>query len=161
MISIIVALDPDNAIGAGGELLYHIREDLRRFKRLTVGNTVIMGRKTFESLPKGALPDRRNIVITRNPDFSAPGAETAPSLDAALSLASAGSGDVFIIGGGQIYAAALSLADTLEITRIEVRAKNADTWFPEIDPAQWTLVSEEDHSAAEIPYKFQTLIRNI
>ncbi|MDE6276878.1 MAG: dihydrofolate reductase, partial [Muribaculaceae bacterium] len=107
MISIIVAIDRGGAIGRSGDLLYHIREDLRHFKALTVGNTVVMGRKTFESLPKGALPDRRNIVVTRNAQFSAPDIETAPSLEKALEMAADGPGETFIIGGGKIYARAL------------------------------------------------------
>ncbi len=89
MIHVIVAIDENRGIGYGGDMLFHIREDLRRFKALTMGHALIMGRKTFDSLPNGALPGRRNIVITRNPDWSAPGAERARSLDDAIAMAGA------------------------------------------------------------------------
>ncbi len=101
MINIIVAATLDGAIGLRGDMLYYIRPDLQRFKALTTGHTVIMGRKTFESLPKGALPNRRNIVITRQTDFRAPGAELAHSLQEALNMA--GGEEIFIIGGESIY----------------------------------------------------------
>ena len=136
-LSIIVALAADNAIGRRGDLLYHVSADLRRFKALTVGNTVVMGRKTFESLPKGALPDRRNIVISRDPDYTAPGADTFTSLDEAL--AACGEGKTFIIGGAQIYRLALPLADELLVTRFDRTEPDADTWFPEIDDTIWHL----------------------
>ena len=120
MMTIIVAITAGKgAIGRKGDMIYHISDDLRRFKALTTGHTIVMGRRTFESLPKGALPDRRNIVITRNADFTAPAVETAFSLEEALKMAEA-DGEVFVIGGGQIYAQALPLADKLEITLIAV-----------------------------------------
>ena len=102
MITIIVAATRDMAIGRGGDLLYHISDDLKRFKSLTMGWPIIMGRKTFESFPKGALPGRRNIVVTRNAGYTAPGVETASSLDEALAMCK-GSENVFITGGGEIY----------------------------------------------------------
>ena len=95
MIRIIAATGRDGAIGRRGDLAFHISADLRRFKTLTTGHTVVMGRRTFESLPKGALPRRRNIVVTRNPAFSAPGAECAPSLEAALAMAASPQTDTF------------------------------------------------------------------
>lgn len=152
-----MAIDSNGAIGYRQNLLFYIKEDLRRFKKLTTGNTIVMGRRTFESLPKGALPDRRNIVVTRNPDFSAPGAETAPSLEDALRMAS--DSDTYIIGGGQIYAGAMDLADTLEITRIHRAAPQADTFFPEISPQEWEKVAAEDHPEADPPYSFETYRR--
>ena len=112
MINIIVAATLDGAIGLRGDMLYYIRPDLQRFKALTTGHTVIMGRKTFESLPKGALPNRRNIVITRQTDFRAPGAE------------------IFIIGGESIYRAAMPLAQRLYLTQIHAERPDADTFFP-------------------------------
>lgn len=133
MIHIIVAIDRKGAIGKNGDLLFHLRDDLRRFKAITMGNTLVMGRKTFDSLPGGALPGRRNIVITRSEDFSAPGVETAKSPDEALAMAAAGPGDTFIIGGGQIYAATLPLADVLDLTVVDREAPDADTFFPVID----------------------------
>ncbi|MDE6317515.1 MAG: dihydrofolate reductase, partial [Muribaculaceae bacterium] len=114
MITIIAAIGRDNAIGRNGDLAFHLRADMRHFKELTTGHTVVMGRKTFDSLPKGALPNRRNIVITRNPDFAAKGTERASSLDEAIAMA-AGE-EIFIIGGGEIYRQALPLADRMELT---------------------------------------------
>ncbi|MDE6130361.1 MAG: dihydrofolate reductase, partial [Muribaculaceae bacterium] len=105
MVNIIVAATLDGAIGLEGDMLYYIGPDLKRFRELTTGNTIIMGRKTFESLPKGALPDRRNIVVTRQSAFAAPGAETAGSLEEALAMA-AGQ-EIFIIGGESIYRQAM------------------------------------------------------
>lgn len=162
MVNIIVAIDSRGAIGNGGDMVYHISEDLRRFRELTTGNTVVMGRKTFESLPKGALPNRRNIVVSRNPEFEAPGAELAPSLEEALELAAEGPGETFIIGGAQIYAAALPLADRLYLTMIEATAPEADTHFPSIDPSEWrmTELSELMHSAkGAIPFHYATFER--
>lgn len=136
--TIIAAVGRDGAIGRNGNLAFHISADLKHFKALTTGHTVIMGRKTFESLPKGALPDRRNIVITRNAAFSAPGIETAASLEQALRMAAADDG-VFVIGGGTIYARAMPMADCLEITSIDADSPDADTFFPDIDPAVWAV----------------------
>lgn len=137
-IIIIAAVTADNAIGRGGDLIFHIREDLRRFKTLTTGHTVIMGRNTWDSLPQGALPGRRNIVVTRNRSLIFPGAESAASLPDALDLARrAGETDAFIIGGAQIYDAAIGLADRLELTMIDAKAPDADAHFPTVDPAEW------------------------
>lgn len=149
MVSIIAAITADRAaIGRRGDLLFHISADLRHFKQLTSGHTVVMGRKTFESLPKGALPDRRNIVVTRNAGWSAPGVETAHSVEEAIALASQTAGqapeavepEIFIIGGGQLYAAALPLAGRMDLTIVdEPTPADADTFFPEIDPEQWQI----------------------
>lgn len=129
-VNIIVALTRDLAIGRGGDLLYHISDDLKRFKSLTMGWPIIMGRKTFESFPKGALPGRRNIVVTRNGNYTAPGIETAPSVEAALEMC-AGVEKAFVIGGGEIYRQALPLADRLELTLIDAECPDADTRFPD------------------------------
>lgn len=137
-ISIIVALASDGAIGRRGDLLYHVSADLRRFKALTTGNTVVMGRKTFESLPKGALPDRRNIVISRDSAYRAAGADTYTSLDEAIASC-APDDKVFILGGAQIYRLAMPLADELLVTRFDRTEPDADTFFPDIDKATWTL----------------------
>lgn len=128
MINVIVAATLDGAIGLRGDMLYYIRPDLQRFKALTTGHTVIMGRKTFESLPKGALPNRRNIVITRRADFSAPGAEVAHSLQQALDMAEGE--EIFIIGGESIYRAAMPMAQRLYLTQINAERPDADTFFP-------------------------------
>lgn len=137
-IAIIAAVTADNAIGRGGDLIFHIREDLKRFKTLTMGHTVIMGRHTWDSLPNGALPGRRNIVVTRNRSLSFPGAESAASLPDAIELArAAGETEAFIIGGAQIYDAAINLADRLELTMIDATAPDADVHFPAVDPTLW------------------------
>lgn len=155
MTHLIVAIDRKRAIGRAGDQLYYIREDLRHFRTLTMGNTVIMGRKTFEALPKGALPGRKNIVVTRNPSYSAAGAEVAHTLPEALGMAS---GEAFIIGGAEIYRQALPLTDTLHITVIEDEARDADTFFPSIpfDCFRVTAVSSADTMP---PVKFYTLKR--
>lgn len=140
MIRIIAALDRHGAIGRAGDLVFHLRDDLRRFKALTMGSTLVMGRKTFESLP-GALPGRRNIVVTRQSGYSAPGAEVAPDLDSALRMAADGPGDTFIIGGAQVYAQALPLADQLDLTLIPRVAENPDTFFPPIPLADFTVTA--------------------
>ena len=156
MIHIIVAIDRKGAIGKNGDLLFHIREDLRRFKAITMGNTLVMGRKTFESLPGGALPGRRNIVITRSEDFSAPGVETAKSPGEALAMAAAGPGDTFIIGGGQIYAATLPMADVLDITVVDREDPEADTRFPAIDLDAYHIKALDRHDG----FAFITLSKN-
>ncbi|MDE7110629.1 MAG: dihydrofolate reductase [Muribaculaceae bacterium] len=130
-VSIIVAVDRNHAIGRAGDQLFYIKEDLRHFKELTIGHPIIMGRKTFEALPRGPLPGRRNIVVSRNTDFRADGVETAPSLEAAIAMCD-GSDEVFIIGGAQIYGLALPLATDLYVTEIDAEAP-ADTFFPSFE----------------------------
>lgn len=131
-ISIIAAVCRNRALGRGGDLLYHISADLRRFKSLTMGHPIIMGRKTFESFPKGPLPGRRNIVISRQPDYAPAGAEVYASPQEAL--AACGDVDeVFVIGGGQVYAEFLPLASRLLLTEIDAAPNDADTFFPEFD----------------------------
>ena len=148
MIRIICAIADNRAIGYKNDLVYHLRADLRRFKQLTTGHTVLMGRRTFESLPKGALPNRRNIVLTRSKDFQAPGVEVFPSFDAALASCSADE-EVFVIGGASIYREALPKADRLMLTHIHATPAEADTFFPEVSWQEWRLVSEEHHDADE------------
>lgn len=157
MITIIAAIGRDNAIGRNGDLAFHLRADMRHFKELTTGHTVVMGRKTFDSLPKGALPNRRNIVITRNPDFAAAGTQRAASLDEAIAMA-AGE-EIFIIGGGEIYRQALPLADRMELTLIDADTPDADTFFPTIDPARWrklTATTPATDETTALTYTFQT-----
>lgn len=134
-IIIIAAVCGNGAIGRNGDLLYHISADLRRFKALTMGFPIIMGRKTFESFPKGPLPGRRNIVISRNADYRPAGAEIYSTPDAALA-ACADSEKVFIIGGGEIYRLFIPLADRLELTEIDDDPADADTFFPPINGFQ-------------------------
>ncbi len=148
-ISIIVAIAKNNAIGFENKLLYWLPNDLKRFKALTTGNTIIMGRKTFESLPKGALPNRRNIVLSRNTDSSSfPGAECYDSLEKALNSCS-DSEEVFIIGGASIYEQALPIANRLCLTCIDDTPNNADTYFPEINTTEWKETFREEHDIDE------------
>lgn len=142
-LSLICALAENRAIGHQGKLLYYLPADLRHFKALTTGHTILMGRKTFESLPKGALPHRRNVVISRQPDYSAPGIEVFPSFEAALEACAADS-EVYVIGGESVYAAALPLADRLCLTHIHATPAEADTYFPDHDVSLWKEVSRED-----------------
>ena len=136
-ISIIVAIAKNRAIGFENKLLYWLPNDLKRFKALTTGHTIIMGRKTFESLPKGALPNRRNIVLSRQ-DIEFPGAERFDSLEAALSACRADE-EVYIIGGASVYQEALPIANKLCITHIDDTPAQADAFFPEIDPSVCTI----------------------
>ena len=146
-ISIIVAIAENHAIGRDNRLLWHLSEDLKRFKKLTTGHTLIMGRNTFLSLPNGALPDRRHIVISDVPDEQFPGCEMAGSVEAAIELAGAEE-ECFVIGGGMVYAQFLPVAGRLYLTRVH-HAFEADTFFPEIDFSQWRAVSSESVPAGE------------
>lgn len=134
---IIVAVAKNRVIGKNNQLIWNIPEDMAHFKALTAGHTVIMGRKTWESLPPRfrPLPGRRNIVISRQTDYAAPGAELAGSLEIALELASTAA-TAFIIGGEQIYRQAMPLADRLEITEVDLEPEG-DAWFPEITAVDW------------------------
>lgn len=161
MISIIAAVDRNMGIGYQNKLLFWLPNDLKRFKALTTGNTIIMGRKTFESLPKGALPNRRNIVLTHHKDLICPGAETYPSLEEALRACSTEE-HVYIIGGASVYRQAFPVADELCLTEIEAKASQVDTYFPAIDPAVWYEKSRESHPADEkhpCPYAFVDYLR--
>lgn len=146
-ISIIVAVDRNMAIGFQNKLLFWLPNDLKRFKALTTGNTIIMGRKTFESLPKGALPNRRNVVLSSNPATSCPGAEVFSSLTAALQ--SCNEEHVYIIGGESIYRQALPLANELCLTEIDASAPEADAFFPTVDATTWHEKSREVHPTDE------------
>lgn len=154
-ISIIVAIAQNGAIGFENKLLYWLPNDLKRFKALTTGHTIIMGRRTFESLPKGALPNRRNIVLTRQ-GIEFPGAERYASLEAALAQCK-DEEEVFIIGGASVYREAMPLADKLYITHIEDTPEQADAFFPEIDASVWEETSREAYTTDEkhlYPYCF-------
>lgn len=159
MISIIVAIAQNGIIGDKNSLLWHIKEDMRFFRTTTSGHAVIMGRKTFESLGSKPLPKRKNIVITRS-DLTFEGTLTAHSLDEAIAMAE-GDEETFIIGGAQIYRAALAVADRMYITRVE-HDYQGDTSFPDVDYSQWRLVSEERHERGEEyewPFSFLTYDR--
>ena len=131
-LAIIVAVDRNWAICNRGDQLFYIREDLRHFKELTLGHPIIMGRKTFEALPRGPLPGRRNIVITRQADYHPDGVEVAASLEDAIALCD-GVDEAFVIGGAQVYEQALPLATDIYLTQIDAAAPEADTFFPAQD----------------------------
>lgn len=143
-LSMIAAAAEDNAIGKDNSLLWHLPDDFRRFKRLTTGHPIIMGRKTFETFPK-PLPNRDHIIITRDKSYfvSLPHCKVVHSLTEALRHVESVE-LAYIIGGGEIYAQAMEYADTIELTRVHATF-DADTFFPEINRAKWTLVSEEYH----------------
>lgn len=158
MISIIAAVAQNRAIGYQNKLIYWLPNDLKRFKALTTGHTIVMGRKTFESLPKGALPNRRNVVISRQ-NISFPGAEVFPSLEAALQSCAA-DGDIYIIGGATVYEQAMPLADRLCLTEIQDTPARADAFFP--DYSDWKVIAVEKHATDEkhaFDYHFTDYIR--
>lgn len=148
-ISMIAAIGRNNELGRGNDLIWHFREDMKFFKETTTGNTVIMGRKTFESLPK-ALPNRRNVVITSNAEYKADGAEAVTSIDEALKLTK---GDtIFIIGGGKIYSEFLPLADTLYLTEIDAACTDADVYFPAFDKSLYSAEKLTDYEIDGIQF---------
>lgn len=144
IISIIVAIDENNAIGKDNNLLCYLPNDLKYFKSRTEGFSIIMGRKTFQSLPKGALPNRRNIVITRNESLQFQNAEMCSSLMEAIKLCE-DEPEIFIIGGGTIYNEAIKFANRLYLTYIHHKFEDADTYFPKIDKNKWKELWREDH----------------
>ncbi len=144
-ITLIAAVARNRAIGLDNKLLYWLPEDMKRFKRLTTGHTIIMGRKTYESLPKGALPNRRNIVLSRQ-ERELPGCECYTSLEEALSHC-ADDEEVYIIGGESVYREALPLAHRLCLTEVDDTPARADAFFP--DYSQWHREKEEHHAADE------------
>ena len=161
ILSIICALTQNHAIGLKGGLLYYLPADLKHFKQLTTGHTILMGRKTFESLPKGALPNRRNLVVTHQQDYSAPGIEVFHSIEEALHSCKDDE-EVFAIGGESIYEATLPLAQRLCLTHIEAIPEEADTFFPPYDKMEWKEEWREHHKPDEknkLAYDFVNYIR--
>lgn len=158
-ISLIAAVASNGIIGAGNALPWRLPEDLKRFRSLTLGHPVIMGRRTFESIGR-ALPGRRNIVVTRNPGFVAPGCETAGSLEAAVAACAGATDEVFVIGGAQLYAQALPQARRLYLT--EIRAEfDGDTRFPSFDPDPWReSAREHQRSESGLEFDFAVYDRN-
>lgn len=148
MISLIVAISQNNAIGADNRLLYRLPNDMKRFKELTTGHTIIMGRKTFESFPKGALPNRRNVIISHNTEQSYSGAEVLGSLEEALCSTNP-EDEVFIIGGASIYRQALSLANKLYLTVVDDLYLDADAFFPLTNSEEWIEKAREVHEPDE------------
>ncbi len=149
-LALIAALDRHGAIGRSGGLLWHESEDQKHLRRVTMGCPVIMGRKTWDSLPERfrPLPGRRNIVVTRQAQWQAAGAERATAFDEALALA-ADAVKVFVIGGGELYAAAVPLADELVLTEIDTAFADADTFFPAFDSRRFVEASREARVAAD------------
>jgi dihydrofolate reductase len=143
MLTIIAAAAENNALGKDNQLLWHLPEDFKRFKTLTSGHYIIMGRKTFESFPK-PLPNRTHIIITRQNDYQVPeGCIVVPSLEKAMELCPANE-EAFVIGGGEIYQQALDVVDKIDVTRVHTTL-DADTFFPTIDPTLWEMIFEEFH----------------
>ncbi len=162
VVSIIVAVTRNLAIGRGGGMPFHIPADLRHFKKVTMGKPIIMGRHTWESLPVGALPGRRNIVISRRENYHPEGAEVATSLEEALAM-TADVPETMIIGGGEVYRQAMPLADRMYITEIDADVPDADTFFPEWDNDVWAedpdSIAEETDARSGLKLRFVCLSR--
>ena len=153
----IVAMAHRGAIGRAGTLPWRLPEDMAHFKAYTMEHPVIMGRKTWESIPKRPLPGRRNIVISRSPVYEAEGAEVFPSVEAAI--ASCAPTEIpIVMGGAQIYSAAFPLCSKIVVTEIDTEVPDADTFFPEIDPTEWTRKEESEllTSKTGLNYRFVT-----
>ena len=168
MLSIIACISQTNrAIGYQNRLLYHIKSDLTRFRELTTGHTIIMGRKTYESLPNGALPHRRNIVVSRSMK-KLEGCEVYPNLEAALKAAESPQ-EIFIIGGESIYRQSLHVARKLYLTVVDDTTVNdaainatpqqADAFFPEINPKEWKLIEKEMRNENGLSFSFLTYLK--
>ena len=160
-IAMIAAVAENRAIGNNNELIYWLPDDLKRFKQLTTGHTIIMGSNTFRSLPKGALPNRRNIVLSRK-KIAFPGAEVFPSLEEALKSCT-NEDTVYIIGGEQLYSYAMPMADELYLTEVNNTPATADAFFPEWKGEAWHEVEREEHCKDEkhaFDFSFTTYIKS-
>ena len=158
MVTIVVAISENNAIGKNNQLLWYLPADLKHFKNITTGHTVIMGRKTYDSVGK-PLPNRRNIIITRQ-DITIEGCEVVKSIEDALAL-STGEEEVFIVGGAEIYKQSIHLTNRIYLTIVHQKF-DADSFFPEINYDEWQQTEREDHQPDEknkLPYSFITLER--
>ncbi len=159
MITMIAAAADNNELGKDNDLVWHLPDDFKRFKQLTTGHHIIMGRKTFESFPK-PLPNRVHVVITRNKEYKPEGAVVVHSMEEALDIAKDDE-QPFIIGGGEIYTIGMEYADCIELTRVHGKFE-ADTFFPEIDPEQWKVEKSELHEADErhkVAFTYLTYLR--
>ncbi len=157
-LSIIAAVGENHVIGARGKIPWHLPADFKRFKELTMGHPIIMGNKTFESIGK-PLPGRTNIVLAQDPNYAADGCLVAHALDEALALAknAEGGDEVFVCGGGQVYALTLPLANILYLTKVH-GAFEGDTFFPKFNEGDWMLTSSEEHKKDEKnPFDFTFL----
>lgn len=158
-IIMIAAASSNHALGLDNKLLWHLPDDFKRFKEMTTGHYIVMGRKTFESFPK-PLPNRTHIIITRQKDYLVPGHLVVDSLEKALELLPENE-DSYIIGGGEIYHQAMEYVDKIELTKID-EIFEADTFFPEIDNSKWQLIHEEFHPIDEkhlYPFSFQSFTK--
>lgn len=159
MLSIIACISQTNrAIGYQNRLLYHIKSDLTRFRELTTGHTIIMGRKTYESLPNGALPHRRNIIVSSSMK-EMEGCEVYPNLEAALKAAEGKTKETFIIGGESIYRQSLHVARKLYLTVVDDTPQQADAFFPEINPEEWELIEKEMRNENGLSFSFLTYLK--
>ncbi|UOK43541.1 MULTISPECIES: dihydrofolate reductase [Flavobacterium] len=160
MITIVAAAAENNALGKDNDLIWHLPDDFKRFKQITTGHHIIMGRKTFESFPK-PLPNRTHVIITRQENYEAPeGCLVVGSLKEAINICPKEE-DFFIIGGGEIYSQSIKIADKIELTRV-FAAPEADAFFPEINQNEWKLIFEEFHPKDEkhaFDFSYQTYIR--
>lgn len=156
-ITIIVAVSENNAIGKNNDLLWHISGDLKRFKEITTGHTIIMGRKTYLSLPKRPLPNRRSIVISDIPNESMDGVVISDSIESAISLTDKNK-ENFIIGGGMVYKQFLAIANKIYLTKVH-KTYEADIFFPEINMDEWNITELEEHKDHDPPFSYITLVR--
>jgi dihydrofolate reductase len=159
MITLIAAIAENDALGKNNDLIWHLPNDFKRFKAVTSGHHIIMGRKTFESFPK-PLPNRTHVIITRNEAYHPEGCIVVNSMEKALEICPK-EAPIYIIGGGEIYALAMPFADKLDVTRVHHEFE-ADTFFPKIDRTKWELVNTEKHSKDEkhqYDYSFETYTR--
>lgn len=159
MITVIAAVAQNNALGKENQLLWHLPDDFKRFKTLTSGHYIIMGRKTFESFPK-PLPNRTHVIITRQSDYQPEGCIVVNSLKKAIEVCPKNE-EVFVIGGGEIYRQSIAVADKLDLTKVHATF-DADTYFPEVYLSEWQLVFEEYHPKDErhdFAFTFQTYLR--
>lgn len=159
IVSVVVAIAENNAIGKDNQLLWHLPADLKHFKEITTGHTIIMGRKTYDSIGK-PLPNRRNIVITRTQGLQIPGTEVKGNIEDALALCK-GEEEVFIIGGAELYRSTMNIIDRIYLTRVHEHYA-ADAFFPEIDFSRWEETNVEKHLPDEknrVAYTFSTLSR--
>ena len=157
----IVAVDGNMAIGRQGDQLAYISDDLKHFKALTTGHTVVMGRKTSDALPKGVLPNRRNIIITRSTSFQREGAEIAHSVEDVEALI-ANDEQLFVMGGGEVYRQFLPLANTLYITEIDYKFPDVDTFFPKVNVTEWEMAESSEWQCdpkSHLTYRFITYKR--
>lgn len=160
MIILVAAVANNWAIGKNNQMLWHLPNDFKHFKNITTNQTIVMGRKTFESLP-GVLPNRKHVIITRNKNYNVPeNCFTEPNIDAVIKKYN--HTDIYVIGGGEIYKQTLPVANKIELTIVNDTFKDADTFFPEIDFNEWKIVHKENREKDEkhkYSYQFLTLIR--